>query len=369
MSEALALVRRTFGTDAMIIYTKTLRAPGLRGFFGKEIVEIAAASDVPRRETTHETTVDAPARVTEPYRREAPAKEPEDQLKRLRDEILGIRSTLDELVRSNCPPGIAGLSAPLSEAYMTLVRHGVTEQLASEVVECVSRSFAPGEPPAAEGLRERITASLAEHVKTSGPLDIPAGTRRVVAMVGPTGVGKTTTIAKLAANFKVRARRDVALVTIDTYRIAAVQQLQTIADIIKVPLRTVLTVGDLKQTMDDLRNYELVLIDTAGRSQRDELKMNDLEAFLRTAAPDEIHLVVSAAGSMGNMLEVVERFRSAGPNRLLMTKVDEAEALGRLVSLSSRTNIPVSYFTTGQDIPDDIEVASATRLAAMAWER
>ena len=369
MREALALVRRTFGTEAMIIYTKTIRAPGLRGFLGKEIVEIAAASDVPRGENAGEAEPTAPAGVAEVYRREAPVKAPDDQLKRLRDEILGIRSTLDELVRSNCPPSIAGLSEPLSEAYMTLVRHGVTEQLASEVVESVSRRLAPGELPEAASLRQRITESLAEHVKTSGPVDLPAGTRRVVAMVGPTGVGKTTTIAKLAANFKVRAKRDVALVTIDTYRIAAVQQLQTIADIIKVPLCTVLTVADLKQAMENLRNYELVLIDTAGRSQRDELKMNDLEAFLRTAAPDEVHLVVSATGSLGNMLEVVERFKAAGPSRLLMTKVDEAEALGRLVSLSSRTNIPVSYFTTGQDIPEDIEVASGSRLAALAWER
>jgi flagellar biosynthesis protein FlhF len=369
MSEALGLVRRTFGTDATIVYTKTVRAPGLRGLLGRELVEIAAASDVPRQEALEETKPAPKRDAGRTDRRAAEAKQPEDQLTRLREEITGIRSTLDELVRANCPPSIAGLCEPLSEAYMTLVRHGVSERLASDAVEAVSRQVAPGEATAAEALRERVTESLSGHAKTSGPIELAAGGRRVVALVGPTGVGKTTTIAKLAANFKVRAHREVALVTIDTYRIAAVQQLQTIADIIKVPLRTVLTVGDLKLAMEDLRNYDLVLIDTAGRSQRDELKMNDLESFLRVARPDEIHLVVSASASMGNMIEVTERFASAGPNRMILTKVDEAEALGRLISLSSRTNIPVSYLTTGQDIPDDIEAASGKRLATMAWER
>jgi flagellar biosynthesis protein FlhF len=112
-----------------------------------------------------------------------------------------------------------------------------------------------------------------------------------------------------------------------------------------------------------------VLIDTAGRSQRDELKMFDLDAFLKAAAADETHLVVSAAASLGNMSEVVERFTPLRPTRLIVTKVDEAEALGRLVSLSSRTELPLSYLTTGQDIPNDIEIASAARVAAMAWER
>jgi flagellar biosynthesis protein FlhF len=374
MSEALALVRRTFGSQAVIIYTKTVRAPGLLGLFGKQIVEIAAAGDVPREAPKKDApAAAAPAgrEAAEAYRRQEPARSaaPDDQLKRLREEISGIRLALDELVKSNCPPSVAGLPEALSEGYLALVRHGVTEQLAADVVRSLGEEMPPAELLLAYRVKERMAGRLAEHVKVAGPIALDGSSRRVVALIGPTGVGKTTTIAKLAANFKVRARRRVALITIDTYRIAAVQQLQTIADIIKVPLVTVLTVGDLKQALDELRSYELVLIDTAGRSQRDELKMNDLDAFVRAASPDEVHLVVSATGSTGNMLEVVNRFRGVGPNRLIFTKVDEAEALGRLVSVSSKTDVPVSYLTTGQDIPNDIELATAARVAAMAWER
>lgn len=370
MREALALVKRTFGSGAVIIHTRTLRAPGLNGLFGRQIVEVAAASEVARQQRPQSQ----PARkrdLSEAYLRQEPPKQqlPNDQIARLREEISGIRSSLDDLVRSNCPLSIAGLPEKLTEGYLTLVRNGVTDQLAAEVIRSLAEEMTDAELQFADKVRQGITERLGEYVRVSGPVRLDAHGRRVAALIGPTGVGKTTTIAKLAANFKVRGRRRVALITIDTYRIAAVQQLQTIADIIRVPLRTVLTVGDLKQALEELREYDLVLIDTAGRSQRDELKMNDLKCFLEAAKPDEVHLVVSATASMENMLEVVERFRGAGPNRMVLTKVDEAEALGRLVSVSRRSDLPISYVTTGQDIPNDIEVASASRVVAMAWER
>ncbi len=375
MREALALVRRSFGGEAVILYTKSVRAPGLWGYFGRQVVEVAAASDVPRHATLAVEPQAAPApiatrAVAEAYARpEAPAAHsPNDQLKRLREEVAGIRTALDDLVKSNCPPSVAGLPEPLTEGYLTLVRHGVAETLAAEVARGAAEELATQPTLMPEVLRASMTRRLAGHVAVAGGIELN-GARRVVALVGPTGVGKTTTIAKLAANFKVRQHRSVALVTIDTYRIAAVQQLQTIADIIQVPLMTVLTVGDLRQALDGLRHYDLVLIDTAGRSQRDELKMFDLDAFLKAAAADEVHLVVSAAASLGNMAEVIDRFKPLGPTRLIVTKVDEAEALGRLASVSSRCGLPLSYVTTGQDIPNDIELAAPERVAAMAWER
>jgi len=394
MSEALAEVKRTFGAGAVIIHTRTIRAPGLKGFLGRQIVEVAAATDVPRRNERRTTDVvpqepagntvavqrqkgtmaperRMPRHIADAYlrnrRTETPA--PNDQLKALRDEISGIRSSLDDLVRSNCPPSVAGLPEPLTEGYMTLVRHGVAEPLAAEVVRSLAEEMTEAELWFADKIQRRTTERLAEHMRVAGPIQLTAGERRVVALIGPTGVGKTTTIAKLAANFKVRGHRRVALITIDTYRIAAVQQLQTIADIIKVPLCTVETIGDLQQALGELRDYDLVLVDTAGRSQRDELKMNDLKSFIKASGADEVHLVVSATGSLGNIQEVIKRFREIGPNRLIITKVDEAEALGTVVSASSQTEVPVSYVTVGQEIPNDIEVADGTRLAEMVWER
>ena len=374
MTEAIALVKRTFGSGAIIITTKAIRAPGVRGWLGRQWIEVTAATDVPR--SRHVGTTTTPGRTIRPevsqaYRRGAVPQttSPENSdLRKLRDEITGIRNSLDDLVRSACPKGVAGLPDKLVEGYMTLVRTGVSEQLAGNVTRTLAEELTETQLNSTDLIRERITTALADHVKVGGPIRLAKRGRRVVAMVGPTGVGKTTTIAKLAANFKVRARKRVALITIDTYRIAAVQQLQTIADIIKVPLRTVLTVGDLKQALADLGDVDLVLIDTAGRSQRDELKMNELKTFISAAAADETHLVISATGSEKNMTDVVSRFKVIGPDRLIVTKTDEAEALGKLVTVLHGTGMALSYVTTGQDIPDDIEVADATRVAQMVWE-
>jgi flagellar biosynthesis protein FlhF len=382
MSAALAEVKRTFGRGAVIIQTRTIRAPGLMGLLGRQVVEVAAATGVPprpAREPQAPTVPTAEARPSQAvarkdlaaaYRRvSGPVAPTDDQLKMLREEVRSIRASLEEMVRTSCPPSVAGLPEPLTESYMMLVRRGVGEQLAAEVVRSLAEELTERELFSADAVREHISGRLAEHVNVAGPVKLVAGTRRVVTLVGPTGVGKTTTIAKLAANYRIRAKQRVALITIDTYRIAAVQQLQTIADIIKVPLVTVQTVGDLQRALTDLRDCDLVLIDTAGRSQRDELKMNDLKAFVNASASDEVHLVVSATVSLANMLEVIRRFRDAGPNRLILSKVDEAEALGRLVTVASRADVPVSYITLGQEIPNDIEVADASRMAAMIWER
>ena len=379
MRAALAAVKQTFGAGAVIIYTRNVRAPGLRGLLGRHLVEVAAASDVPRGAAVEAKSAKAPERVQavaqqrlrDAYLRQEPprAAARNDQLKALREEIGGIRSALDEMLRGGCPPSIAGLPEALCEGYLALVRRGVAEKLAADVVRTLAGEMTEAELCFADKVRERITGRLAEHVNVSGAVRLTAGERKVVALIGPTGVGKTTTIAKLAANFKIRGHKRVALITIDTYRIAAVQQLQTIADIIKVPLYTVETVGDLQQTLDELRNVDLVLIDTAGRSQRDELKMNDLRTFIKTAGADEVHLVVSATGSTGNITEVIKRFKTIGPNRLLMSKVDEAETFGGVVSAASSCGLPVSYMTMGQEIPNDIEVADGSRVAAMVWER
>ena len=189
------------------------------------------------------------------------------------------------------------------------------------------------------------------------PIRAVAGTRRVVALVGPTGVGKTTTVAKLAANFKLAHGVRVGLVTVDTYRIAAVEQLKTYAEIIDLPLAVVNDPAEMRRAIDELGAVDLVFIDTAGRSPRDEVKIRELADFLAQARPDEVHLVLSAVAGQ-RQPAIGRRAVRAGPGR--SADPDQARRGGRPGRDPRRAGPgqpPVSYLTTGQAVPDDIEPA------------
>jgi flagellar biosynthesis protein FlhF len=202
-------------------------------------------------------------------------------------------------------------------------------------------------------------------VPVAPPILAVPGTRRVVALVGPTGVGKTTTVAKLAANFKLVHGLRPGLVTVDTYRIAAVEQLRTYAEIIDLPLAVANEPAQMRDALESLGRVDLVLIDTAGRSPRDEVKIRELADFLAEAKPDEVHLVLSATSAERSLRAAVERFALARADRLILTKLDEADGLGGILAAIGQANLPVSYLTTGQAVPDDIEPADRRRLARL----
>ena len=183
--------------------------------------------------------------------------------------------------------------------------------------------------------------------------------------MGPTGVGKTTTIAKLAANFRLRENKRVGLITVDTYRIAAVEQLRTYAEIIDLPMEVVSTPREACEAVSRLRNLDLVLMDTAGRSPRDEIRIQELRSMLAEAAPDEVHLVLSAAAGAKSLAATAERFATVGTTALVVTKLDEAAGLGNLLPLARQCRLPLSYLTDGQNVPDDIRVADRRDLAKM----
>jgi flagellar biosynthesis protein FlhF len=184
----------------------------------------------------------------------------------------------------------------------------------------------------------------------------------VVALVGPTGVGKTTTIAKLAAHYRLREKCRVGLVTVDTYRIAAVEQLKTYAEIMDVPLEVVATPLQMRDALQRLSGLDLVLIDTAGRSPRDAVRLAELRRLLAESQADEVHLVLSAVAGADTIDVACEAFSTVGASALILTKLDEAVSLDWLPALVARHRLPLSYTTSGQNVPDDIQPACRTSL-------
>ena len=207
--------------------------------------------------------------------------------------------------------------------------------------------------------QQQLATLIESQIQCSGPIAIERGKQKVVALVGPTGVGKTTTIAKLAANFRLRDGVKLGLVTVDTYRVAAVEQLRTYADIIELPMKVVTSPLEMRRAIDELADMDLVLIDTAGRSPREELQLQELKALLAEACVDEVHLVLSLATSPRVLTMTAEKFAHVGVTSLILTKLDEAAGMGNLVGVARDVDRPLSYFTTGQAVPDDIETADA----------
>ncbi|MDB5352659.1 MAG: flagellar GTP-binding protein [Planctomycetota bacterium] len=349
MKEALAQVRRDLGGHAVILNTREVRGRRLFGLGRREMIEVTAARDAPA-----DVAIAMPAVAT----LSLPSQFGE-QLGHLHAmvERLSRQGAIDHLL-----PDIPGELVP---TYATLLEAEVPEILARRLVRHVAERIEPDEIHKPEAVRDALRDAVESCLPIAPPISVVPGTRKVVALVGPTGVGKTTTVAKLAANFKLAHGLRPGLVTVDTFRIAAVEQLRTYAEIIDLPLAVANSPAEMRKAIDSLGDVDLVLIDTAGRSPRDEVKIRELADFLAVARPDEVHLVLSATSGERSLRSAVERFAVVRADRLILTKLDEAEGLGGVLAVIGQANRPISYLTTGQAVPDDIEPADRTRLAAL----
>jgi flagellar biosynthesis protein FlhF len=377
MYEALAMVRRDLGPDAAVLHTREVESRRLFGLVrGARQIEVTASTEVnvpsrlpPRSSIAASAVSVSPARSVEPQTG-APQPAPRPAIPPvLSDDVKGQLSNLQNMVQELCRRSGGGGHRDLPESlfrlFADLIDADLSEETARELIEQV-RSEAGGRELADPLLmKARIARLIEEEIHVTGSIQVTPGQRRLVALVGPTGVGKTTTIAKLAAIYRLKEKRNVGLITVDTYRIAAVEQLRTYADIIDLPMQVVSSPREMSEAVRRLEAMDLILMDTAGRSPRDEIRIQELKAFLSEAGADEVHLVLSSVAAARTLQQTAERFASVGTTALILTKLDEATGLGSLLPLVRKSRLPLSYLTNGQNVPDDIEVAQSSRLARL----
>lgn len=302
----------------------------------------------------------------------------------LRDELGSIRRMVGQILTQSRTTAFSslgagsmiGLGEPLLDLSMKLQDAGVKPEVTEDLIGRVRDELSPHELAD----RDITRACLVRHVasllpcfgsmtkggpKTTVMEGTPTTRPLTIALVGPTGVGKTTTIAKLAAAYKLRHGQQVGLVTSDTYRIAAVEQLRTYASIINIPIKVGMTPDEVRAACDSLTDCGVILIDTAGRSQNDAQRVEELASFIDAAQPHETHLVLSAGQAEAVQLSAAERFATLKPTALMITKLDEAVNFGGLVNVVSKVGLKVSYVTTGQEVPEHLELAHSERLARL----
>lgn len=328
----------------------------------------AAAKAELERVTPPVMTVAAPVAVA------APAQ-PSAESQQLACEMLAVKRMVAEMMRQQRRAEPAAPAAPavtgdrLTDEYLSLLQREVAEELANEVIDRVRHDLEGEELADDKACRRAVRDAVADLLPVTGKggriEPTGDGRPRTIALVGPTGVGKTTTIAKLAATFKLKQGKKVGLITLDTYRIAAVDQLRTYAGIIGVPLHVALSPAELQRALEACRDCDVVLIDTAGRSQRDDVKLEELAKFIEAAQAHEVHLVLSSTCSQAVLMEAAERFSRVRTDSIIFTKLDEAVSFGVLLNVLRKVNKKLSYVTTGQEVPHQIEAGNPSRLAAL----
>jgi len=248
-----------------------------------------------------------------------------------------------------------------------LARELEAEELCPEGVELLMEGLRPAAEDGAEleELRGLLAENLAGLIKCSGSLRMKKNGPRIMAIVGPTGVGKTTTIAKLAAMHALNRGSSVAMVTTDNFRVGAIEQLKTYAKIMDIPLEVVATSQELAKVLARHSDKDLILIDTAGRSHKDSERLEELRGYLQCHPGIETYLCMSATTRARELDEIVATFGVLPITRFLFTKLDESESFGCLVNTHLKHKLPISYLTTGQKVPEDIEVATSRKLAAL----
>jgi flagellar biosynthesis protein FlhF len=381
MRDALELVRRELGPSAAVLHTREVNSGLLRrALFGRQY-EVAASAgvNVPSRLPAKMQTSGVGCQVSEefdsaPYTRHQtvpPAHLEADYRSQYRDDfrhqVAGQLDELHAMVEKLCQRAATAPAHDLPEALF----HAFTDMIEAEIDEAVAREWIDRVRAGRDSheladtllVKARVAQLLEDEISVHGPIKLDADRCRVVALVGPTGVGKTTTIAKLAANYRLREKRRVGLITVDTYRVAAVEQLRTYADIIDLPMEVVATPREMREAVARMSHLDLILMDTAGRSPRDEVKIQELKSMLGEAEADEVHLVLSGTAGTRSLIATTERFADVGTTALVLTKLDEANSLGHLVSLVRACRLPVSYLTDGQNVPDDIQVAERRKMA------
>jgi len=365
VEDAIAIAGRELGPDAMLLNSR--RTPPESQHLGD--YEVTFAAEARAMEPAPEAETNAP---TASHRHERPDVALIKEVAELRKELDGMRRSIS---RSMLAPNWVGAPADIAEAYSRLVAAEVAPELAREIVEGAAAKVGmtkengnPGRrgdhPRKASAFQRALAEEAASVFQAEPALGRGEAQPALAALVGPPGAGKTSTLVKLAVNYGLAARRPVMLLSLDTYRIAAAEQLRSYAAILGVGFQVLETTAALAQAIEENRGKELILIDTPGLGLDDLESAAAMSQFLATRKDIDTHLVVPASMKPTDLTRIVDEFRIFRPDRLLFTKLDETRSFGPILTEAARIKKPLSFFATGQRIPEDLQEVTRKRL----WE-
>ncbi|MDX8046955.1 flagellar biosynthesis protein FlhF [Gracilibacillus sp. S3-1-1] len=355
MPEIMQTVRKELGADAVILNSKVIHEGGFLGLFKKRKLEVLAAMDPVR--LPNKKAIQQKSNVTS--LQEIPAKqippEQEDVLKEIREmkQWMKRTTTTNQTFTSN-----------FQVTYERLLDQEVDQDIAYELMDQVQQRL-KDEEVVEHKVNQQLAFEMKHRIANNGTYGGEIFDKQLIHLVGPTGVGKTTTIAKLAAHTVLERGKKVAFITTDTYRIAAIEQLKTYAKILDVPIEIAYNLEDYQKAKQKFVDYDHIFVDTAGRNFRDEQYIKELGEIVDLNDEVNTYLVLSLTTRAKDMEEIYQQFNTIPVKQLILTKKDETSIYGPILNLVYKHKIGIAYMTNGQDVPDDIEEVSIEHIAKL----
>ncbi|WP_456479777.1 flagellar biosynthesis protein FlhF [Nautilia sp.] len=387
-TEALNKVKNELGDDAVIVSSREIKKKTLTSEGLYEIVVAVENDNIkPRKKPTsdEEHVKDVMLKLSTAAKEISSISSKEDktcvplsgpavqknediavlknQISQIADTLKFLQATVWDIVNKK---NELELPPEFSEIYALSRASGMSEKHLDEIMKLTIKYMPLKMRKNRETIKRYFHTLLKKMVPIRVEREVKAPHKKIMMFVGPTGVGKTTTIAKLAARYayKLSQRHKVGIITLDTYRIGAVEQLMTYAKMMRLPIETVVDPSDFGDALNSLRHNEYILIDTVGSSQHDKEKIEKLKSFLKvdTFAEININLVLSAVTKYEDLVDIYDNFSILPIDTFVFTKLDETKTYGNIFSLLLDTKKPVSYFSIGQEVPDDLMEAGADYL-------
>ncbi|MBU3142293.1 flagellar biosynthesis protein FlhF [Clostridium sp. CF012] len=399
MNEAMTRIRYELGSEAVIISQRKIRRPGIKGLFSPKVIEVTATveneinpqdqnvkdsieaikkvvqqqneiKNYPRETGKQESVVHKSSRYSEENNNIINSKvNTNDSTVDLMDEMKQMKTMISELANVSKLAAVNSPGNNKSDIEKILEDNDVDSETISKIIIKIEdykiqddvikfNEFQTNEFQTRE--YEKLKLVLKEMIHVT----IPKLEGRIV-LVGPTGVGKTTTIAKLAGRLALLEKKKVGLITVDTYRIGAVEQLKTYADIMNIPFKVVYDMKDMENAIGSMSECEVVLIDTTGRSSKNKMQIAELRTFVEKADTKNVHLVLSSTTKNKDIKYIIEGYQILHYNSIIVTKLDETSTYGSILNILETAQIPLSFVTTGQSVPDDIKELSADNLVSL----
>lgn len=383
-AEAIIKAKEEMGSAAVVLNIKTIKHRGISRLFKKDFVEVTAALEeikntgsIPVKSIN--VAVNDSYKTSGGYNMEIE----NEKASVIEEKLNSLQNMLENRMKVSLEQGkyldeteVTKNKAENEEEntnikfikliYNQLIDNEVDEKYANQIIGEIQSSIK--KEASVDSILTAVYQKIILKIGQPKSIELEAGKRKLVFFVGPTGVGKTTTIAKLASYYKLEKGAKVALITSDTFRIAAVEQMRTYAEILNVPVQVIYTIEEFNQALESYKEYDLILVDTAGRSHRNNEQCSEVMHLIEDCNTDEntdkeVYLVLSAVTKYRDLIRINQVFGQMENYNIIFTKLDETTCLGNILNMKLRTGVPMSYVTSGQAVPDDIGVLDPQKIA------